>query len=364
MNNVLNLLSEETFREKMDAQNALLAALASGGGGIAVSSWADVQRLVRLGLAGQYFSVGDQLTCNRGSTELVWDVIGIDHDTPADAQYTHSMTLQLHDVCTQLPMTSGQHFYVAETALPAGTYYCAPSDSKKPLALTLKTQIPAGGHIRCISTGSVGEGYAPFVFYTYGTSMEVVALDSNLTGAYVDEVPEGGTLLSPVSPIYAAAYGTNVWKDADLRQWLNAKEAGGAWWTAASTLTKPYGQRSSNGFLCGMDEDFLAVLGKVKKSTALDGAGSESEDLVFLLSMAEVGGSANGTVTEGAPYAYYDGGGAAGRVKYQSGTAASWMLRSPTPTSAYGYYTVSASGIFSPITPTSSGGIAPACCIV
>lgn len=34
MSNVLNLLSEETFAEKMDNQNLLLAAIASNGGGI------------------------------------------------------------------------------------------------------------------------------------------------------------------------------------------------------------------------------------------------------------------------------------------------------------------------------------------
>lgn len=44
------------------------------------------------------FAVGDQLTCQRGSTTLVWDIIGFDIDTPADKQFTHSMTLQLHEV--------------------------------------------------------------------------------------------------------------------------------------------------------------------------------------------------------------------------------------------------------------------------
>ena len=60
------ILSDETFAEKMDAQNALLAAIASGKGeGIKVTSWADVQAIVRMGLASKAFSVGDQFECER-----------------------------------------------------------------------------------------------------------------------------------------------------------------------------------------------------------------------------------------------------------------------------------------------------------
>lgn len=62
-----------------------------------LTSWADVQKIVRAGLASRYFAIGDQLQCKRGDKVLTWDVIGIDHDTPADPKYKHSLTLQLHD---------------------------------------------------------------------------------------------------------------------------------------------------------------------------------------------------------------------------------------------------------------------------
>ena len=67
---------------------------------VPVDSWGDVQKAVRSGLAAKVFSIGDQLICQRAGVNLVWDVIGIDHDTPADPQFTHSMTLQLHDCFT------------------------------------------------------------------------------------------------------------------------------------------------------------------------------------------------------------------------------------------------------------------------
>ena len=104
MVNVLNLVSENSFLEKMDVQNALLKAIVMQGGGNSanlpteISSWSVVQQLVRMGVAEKAFHIGDQLVCNHKTYgTLVWDIIGIDHDTPANPEYKHSMTLQLHD---------------------------------------------------------------------------------------------------------------------------------------------------------------------------------------------------------------------------------------------------------------------------
>ena len=66
------------------------------------SSWEVVQYIVRSGLANDYFSVGDQFVSEYDGGEITWEVIGIDVDIPADANYTHSMTLQtrncLHNI--------------------------------------------------------------------------------------------------------------------------------------------------------------------------------------------------------------------------------------------------------------------------
>ena len=106
MANILNLLSEETYAEKMNEQNALLRGVVLALGGetsYQVSSWATVQNLVRTGIAARVFQIGDQLVCNHSTYgTLTWDIIGIDQDTPVDTNYTHSLTLQTHDV---LPAT-------------------------------------------------------------------------------------------------------------------------------------------------------------------------------------------------------------------------------------------------------------------
>ncbi len=60
-------------------------------------SWAGVQNIVRMGLANEYFAIGDQLTSSYDGGEIIWQVIAIDEETPADPQYTHSLTLQTKD---------------------------------------------------------------------------------------------------------------------------------------------------------------------------------------------------------------------------------------------------------------------------
>ena len=64
-------------RDKLQGEIDIIAGM------VKVESWADVQKAVRSGIAGKIFSIGDQLTCQRGNDTLVWDIIGIDHDTPA-----------------------------------------------------------------------------------------------------------------------------------------------------------------------------------------------------------------------------------------------------------------------------------------
>ena len=78
--NELNQVTAEQF----DVTNALLASIASNmtDGGIGVKSWADVQRVVRMGIADKIFTVGDQLMADWNGTPRVWDITGIDHDTP------------------------------------------------------------------------------------------------------------------------------------------------------------------------------------------------------------------------------------------------------------------------------------------
>ena len=68
MSNFLNILSEETFADKMDTLNKLLAAIASNTGGMTIKSFADLQQLTRLGLASKVVSIGDQISCEKATS--------------------------------------------------------------------------------------------------------------------------------------------------------------------------------------------------------------------------------------------------------------------------------------------------------
>ena len=65
------------------------------------NSWGGIQKIVRKGLTNDFFSVGDQLTVNYDNSPTIFEVIGINVDTPTDSQFTNSMTLQAKDILYQ-----------------------------------------------------------------------------------------------------------------------------------------------------------------------------------------------------------------------------------------------------------------------
>lgn len=298
MSNVLNLLSESTYIEKMDIQNALLLAIAKGVGGgdtpVTVDSWTVVQQLVRLGIASKVFSIGDQLICDHATYgKLTWDIVGIDHDTPANTEYTHALSLHLHDC-----LNTTFQFDAAEPTNP----------------------------------------------------------DEN-----------------------RSKYGSNNSLQSGIRQWLNSDGDPGKWWEPQTEYdVQPTYASSTAGFLKGLDTDFLAVVGEVSKVTALntvtDGGGSiTTTEKFFLPSITEVYGGLNGSIAEGAAYAYYANnsdlsaagtGADTNRIKYRNGTAQYWWLRSPYPSHSFIVRSVYTAGYVDNISAYYSHGVVPACCII
>ena len=82
-----------------EAETATQIALIKDKIGIApfVKSWEEVQAIVRAGLAEEYFEIGDQFLSMYDGKVIVWTIIGIDHDTPTDTEYSHSLTIQTRD---------------------------------------------------------------------------------------------------------------------------------------------------------------------------------------------------------------------------------------------------------------------------
>lgn len=465
MSNFLNLLSEETFADKMDTTNALLAAIASGDGGIKFTSFKDLQRITRLGLASKVLAVGDQIVCERASTttatvgnsegtpgitaasvvrdtfihaigtshngdyefywdgavwhyqneavelstygitvtgtpalgdeivvhetasSLVWDVLGIDCDTPADSQFTHSVTLGLHDCLAGVQFDAREALFYFEEGLAAGTYNFTvkahswvSGDVNKTFQFTLTQAIPAKGQLvlqvayNVTIAGSTAKTYSSS---TSTTEIETVTITEGSGGTSLGDVNNaisGGT-----NSLQRGLMGNNRYSQSAMRQYLNSNAAAGSVWTPKNVWDRaPSWATTTAGFLNGMDEDFLAVIGEVTKRTALntvsDGGGYEDTiEKFFLLSRSEVYGGNEVTGGEGAAYPYYSDysdlgsagtGNDSNRIKYRSGSAQYWWLRSPDAGYANNVRIVYTTGYVSFSGAYYSNGVAPACCII
>ena len=388
MINQFGFVSEETFAEKMDTQNVLLAGLLEAqSGSIKPTSWANVQALVRAGLHNKVFSIGDQLVCQKGSSNITWDVIGIDHDTPADSQFTHSLTLQLHDcLSSTMQYDAPEALYYAASGLSAGTYnftiqsgYDETYGGGKTYQFTLTQDVPVGGQLTfgwANNTQAVNAKITSYSGATSTTQIEQVSVTEGNGGTSLGTTDGTNT---NVNHIHRVRFGSNNPLQSALRQFLNSDKSAGNVWTPQTNFDRPPAWAGNTaGFMSDLDSDFLAVTGKVNKTTALntvtDGGGSVTlDDKFFLLSRSEVYGGLENNINEGSPYPYYkdysnfsEASEAAdiNRIKYRNGTAQLWWLRSPYAVAANSVRGVSTGGIVSQYSSSGVYGIAPACNII
>lgn len=366
----LNLPTKEQF----DVQNALLASIASHTGteGIAISNWEDVQRAVRMGLADKIFKVGDQFVSSYDTGQIVWDVIGINHDIPTDKKYTKSLTLQAHDCIMNCQFDAPEALYYAEAELPAGTHVFTLNALQ--YTFTTAQAIPAGGQV-FINAWQSTEGagvYVPTKITTYAAD-RATAIETDL-----DVTATTGTdTLAAVNNHSRCRYGSNNYKESAIKQFLNSSATTFAW-TAKTNFDRPPSGApyTGGGFLKLLDAELSAVLGSVDKqvarNTVTDGGEQDLfSDKVFLLSTKEVYGASEGVITGEAAYAWYSAlvGAAtnnalAGRIKYLAGSTRIWWLRSPYVTVSYHPRLVHTTGNVSSYNAYDAFGLAPACCIV
>lgn len=331
---------------------------------------------------------GDAIIVHETAAKLAFDVIGINHDTPSDSQYEYSLTLQLHDCIAELQFCARQALFAFPEGLAAGTYHFTigaqpwyASDVNKTVQFTLASAIAAGGRLvinNAYNATAIGSTISAFASATASTAAETVTMSEGSAGTDLGTVNNAKT--ATVNSIQRALLGSNNYNECALRMYLNSDKPAGQVWTPASVFDRaPSWAASSAGFLYGLDPEFVKVLGKVKKKTALntvsDGGGSiETDEKVFLLSRSEIYAGDNITGGEGTPYAYYsmfsdynapNTGADTNRIKYRAGAAKYWWLRSPLVGNAYYVCHVNPSGAFNNyFYAASSIGVAPACVIV
>ena len=371
--------------DKLDTQNIFLAAIAGKDGGLPIKDWATVQSLVRAGLAPKVFAIGDQLVCNHETYgELVWDIIGIDHDTPSDSQFTHSMTLQLHDCCTDFQFDAQEALYYCTEELPAGTYYFtiqnydAEHGGNASYYFTLSNAVPEGGQIDFRWGQNMNAPSCKISTYASAISTEIIETVNVTEGTEGTFLGISDGSCENMNHIHRARYGSNRWSQSAIKRWLNTDAEGSAWWSPSNIFDRPSSGADKAGFLNGIDTDFLSVIGKVNKRTALntitDGGGyEESDELLFLISRSEVYSTLENKVNEGEPYPYYQNysdltsPGAtedSNRIRFADKTVKRWWLRSPL--SGNGSYAglVNEKGTVGSNNVYLANGVSPACCIV
>lgn len=344
----------EPNAEQFDVMNSLLASIASNmtDGAIGVKSWADVQRVVRMGIASKIFTIGDQLMANWNGTPRVWNVIGIDHDTPNDSRFTHSLTIQANNILRSGRISAPEAMYNAVTALPAGTYIFTTNGVQYTFAST--QAVPAGGVIY-IKTRS---DYVPLTLTIYGADRTTIVEDDIAV-----TTTSGNDNLSPINDHVRMRYGNNNYPISAIRQWLNSESATFAW-QPLGLYDMPSSYETA-GFINLLDADLQAVIGAVDKQVALatyDGGGQELfSDKVFLLSRKEIFGDNEGVVTGESVYDFWSGASNADRIK---GSPSYWWLRSPNVSHTYYTHMVYSSGAVDYTYAINSNGLSPACVII
>ena len=366
MSNILNLPTKEQF----DVQNTLLASIASntGTGGIKINNWEDVQRLVRMGLHTKMFTVGDQFVANYNDVPFTWDVIGINHDTPTDKRYKNSLTLQAHDCIMDCQFDAPEALYYATAELPAGTHVFTLDGGK--YQFTTTQAVPVGGQVFINAWESDTD--IPTTIATYAADRTtIIETDLAVTSA------SGTDTITPVNHRQRCRYGSNNYAESAIRQFINSDEASFTWLPKTNFDRPPTGAPYTGaGFLKLLDPELVAVIGEVDKQVArnniTDGGGQDLfSDKVFLLSTKEVYGANEGTITGENPYPWYSALASnptnaplAGRIKYLSGSARPWWLRSPDVGYANLPRRVSTTGSVGSYSAYSAYDLAPACCIV
>ena len=350
----------EPNADQFDVMNRYLASIAlsvsDGNSPWIVESWADVQQAVRLGVASKIFAIGDQLVADYNGTPVVWDIIGIDHDTPSNSGLSHSLTIQANKLLRTGRISAPEAMYNAVTELSAGTYIFTTNDLQ--YTFTSTKSVPVGGVIY-IKTRSE---YVPLTLTIYAADRKTVIEDDITVTATT-----GTDTITPINDRVRMRYGNNNYEISAIRQWLNSESATFTWQPLG--LYDMPSTYETAGFLKLLDAELQAVIGRTDKQVAkatYDGGGqSILSDKVFLLSRVEMGLGTEGVTTGEAVYDFWNGRTNADRIKtYLSGSVGYWWLRSPYVSDTDGLRVVLTSGALDGGHATSYLGLAPACVII
>ena len=369
-------------KEQMDVMNENLAKIAAAvGSQVDISTWEGIQKAVRSGIAKDILPVGTQLAVNHSvyGTRL-FDVVAHDYLKSIHDENAHTMTIQQHDLLPGTQFDASEAFYYAEAELPAGTYNFTLATAYSSWAegtyqFTLTNPVPKGGQLDIsgyVDTAMTALQVRSYANQTTTSTTESVAITAGSGGRNLGTFGEGLNHSSRVS------YGSNNYKESAMRQFLNSSAAKGSVWTPQTKFDRPPSWLTSlAGYKNGLDQDFLAVVGKVvlpcsanntyeaPDSSIAKGAKYTLNDEFYLASAMEIFNTNSDVADDSKVFPFYEGAGNTDRIKYRDGAAANWCLRTPISWNASHVRLVdSDDGAMYNHVAAYSFGLAPACTIV
>lgn len=261
--------------------------------------WSSVQAIVADGAGEKAFAIGTQLiekwtdTADSKEYDMPWQVNHFEDVTLEDGEILPGMWLQTHYTLPFGIQFSHQRAFLAcPDGLSAGTYHFdfakAWGNNVKPgisYQFTLTKPVEKGGRLAgCYRAPDVAP--STWKIYSYGkdgiTLNETVNVTVGSGGDSIGTIPydkRSGNLNS----VQEMAYGWNRWKTSALRQYLNSNKPKGKWWTPQDQWDIcPDQLANKDGFLCGMPEQMLNSLKKVKVSTFANTTNDEGvEDITY-----------------------------------------------------------------------------------
>jgi hypothetical protein len=316
------ILTDETGQEIAKA----LSVIAQTNIAHSNMDWSSVQAIVADGAGEKAFAIGTQLiekwtdTADSKEYDMPWQVNHFEDVTLEDGEIVPGMWLQTH-YCLPFGMQFSHQraFLACSEGLAAGTYHFdfvkAWGNNIKPgisYQFTLTKPVEKGGRLAgCY--GALDTAPPSWKVYSYGkdgiTLNETVNITVGSSATNIGTIPydkRNGNINS----MQEMVLGLNSWKASALRQWLNSNKPKLKWWAPQDAWDICPDQLSSkDGFLCGMPEQMLNSLKKVKVSTFAntvndDGVENITYDYVTLPSLGQIYAQTQ-IAGEGNPHTYW-----------------------------------------------------------
>lgn len=289
------ILTDETGEKIVKALNII----AQNGISYQSMDWQKARTLIANGVGESAFAIGTQLiekwtdTADSKEYDMPWQVNHFEDITLEGGEVVPGMWLQSHYTLPFGIQFSHQRAFLAcPDGLSAGTYNFdfakAWGNNVKPginYRFTLTKPVERGGRLAgCY--GAPDQAPSSWKVYSYGKDGITLNETVNVT------VGSGGTNLGTIpydsrsgnlNSVQEMAYGWNRWKTSALRQYLNSSKPKGQWWTPQDQWDIcPEQLAYKDGFLCGMPEEMLNCLKKVKVVTYANTVNDEgAEDITY-----------------------------------------------------------------------------------